>query len=84
VNTEFRRICLARHRYARLALFPILVPIFLVGWALTVVGARKPTGKKTERKVTKAVREFNVEIGVIAEDYPELSQSRSEEKRLSH
>ncbi len=67
---------MARHRYLRLALFPILVPIFLVGWALTVIGARKPASKKTDRKAATIAREVNLEFGVIAEDYPELIQTQ--------
>jgi hypothetical protein len=57
---------LPRNRIIRIALLPILAPIFLVGWALAHIGEQKLVSAKTPRpKVSIANKESGVEIGVF-------------------
>ncbi len=63
---------LARKRTRRILLFPIIVPLFLLGWVLTWVGTRKVTPAKPTKRLAKPVPKETLEIGVLPEIEAEL------------
>ncbi len=63
---------LARKRSKRILLFPIIVPLFLLGWVLTWVGTRKVTPAKPTKRPAKPAAKETLEIGVLPEIETEL------------
>ncbi len=60
-------ITLARKRSRRILLFPIIAPLFLLGWVLTWVGTRKGTAAKQTKRPAKPAAKETLEIGVLPE-----------------
>jgi len=75
---------LARNRFVRIALFPVLAPIFLFGWLLFYFGEQTPAVKKSSRQVAKAAQDDVVKIGVLGEVTDEIELlKKSHEKGSS-
>jgi len=58
---------LARNRYIKIALLPLLGLIFMLGWILAYLGEQKGNSKKSRRQPVEAAKESTLEIGVLAE-----------------
>jgi len=74
---------LARNRYIRIALLPLLGLIFMLGWILAYLGEQNANSKKSRRQPVKAAKESTLEIGVLAElpkDSPRLEDHSKNDK----
>jgi hypothetical protein len=81
LKTQAKR--LARNRYIRIALLPLLGLIFMIGWILAYIGEQNANGKKSRRQPVKAAKESTLEIGVLAEvgeDSPRLEDYSRKDK----
>ena len=58
---------MARKRFVRILLIPILAPIFLIGWLLAFFGEHKVETKKSDQRTAAETNEGAVEIGVMPE-----------------
>jgi hypothetical protein len=58
---------LARKRFVRIALIPILAPLFLTGWLLAFFGEQKAEARKSRQRSTREPKKDDVEIGLLAE-----------------
>jgi hypothetical protein len=59
---------LTRNRILRIALLPILAPIFLVGWVVAHLGEQELASRKARRtRVSAAKIESPMEMGLLAE-----------------
>ena len=64
---SIRRAYLARKRLLRIALIPLLAPLFLIGWLLTFSGQKKSESKKSNQKLAEKSKEDPLEIGLLPE-----------------
>jgi hypothetical protein len=71
----------ARNRYLRIALFPFLALIFLIGWTLTYTSGKGDTKKHTQP--VKNLREEILEIGLLEEVTGEIQITQSHSKTES-
>lgn len=56
---------MARKRLIRIALIPILAPLFLIGWLLAFFGEKKADAKKLRQHRIEESNEGAVEIGLL-------------------
>jgi len=58
---------LARKRFIRIALIPILAPLFLIGWLLAFNGKQKADAKKRLQRPAKENKKDVLEVGMLSE-----------------
>ncbi|HTY74745.1 MAG TPA: hypothetical protein VMD05_04185 [Candidatus Nanoarchaeia archaeon] len=58
---------MARKRFIRIALIPILAPLFLIGWLLAFNGKQKTEAKKPLQRTAKENRKDVLEVGLLSE-----------------
>jgi hypothetical protein len=56
----------------RIALIPILAPLFLIGWLLAFLGEKKAEAKSLRQHLAKKPDESNVEIGLLPDATEDL------------
>lgn len=77
---------MAKKRVIRLALLPILAPLFIVGWMLAHVGEQKSARRVPSRpRVVATQKEDTFEIGILSEGKEELviSEACSQKKTFA-
>jgi hypothetical protein len=80
-STKMQATAVARKRYLRIVLLPLLVPIFLIGWALAHVGEKADNKKRPSQKA-RPLKEA-LEIGLLPEADNELELTQTPSKRKS-
>ncbi len=56
---------MAKNRFRRLMLLPILAPFIVVGWMLANHGKRKTSPEKKMQKTVKVAESYNYEFGML-------------------